>query len=1132
MVKVRNSADATAGGKGDERLHKALLISSVGKIPFDLATSLSPTPTMGLSPKSKFSKSDGDFAKYTYSKGNKLYREEISNLEDCKNTRFKLEQYRQEKVARRLERKGKNKSDEKNESRRRRRKSNGSSGRRRKKVDAERLRNKTENSSHSTEGDDSGPQDSLRNSTTTKIKHNTLSSYFSTPQLGARQGRRSCRSIDTSSTTKTKKQSNKGVKKSLSVNDLLNSPWSNGGKVVRRIPRNSRLRDKMDNHYPLSPAIDRPVRKHFTRRRSKSEDISHLTRSDSGTRNKPRRKYRNSMSGSIEPIPNTSLLLLTPKQPDAATEKQEKPTTKKTFITEPGLVTPYSVPRETECKSSTRSYSDRVMIAAESNKTPMASLKKHLRDEKVYSSSENETANRVSGQTGSKKVPQTLLQIPFSEGTSTGMSEKRDVEADNKKTTKPVQGFRRSVVRSMKRQAKNTKRKIGRQISKMIVSNVPIDERTRSNQYNGIQNIPVSPIVALKPPSGLFGDGENGGIQNSPMSPLTAVKPPSGIHISPRSPLTAVKPPSGLCPHEDLRGNQSSPSSPLVALKPPSGHVPRKKPGSQGLNFPGGHRRRRRSGSRKPSENVVQDTSPYLPSQLPESEIDQKHGRKSRKKTRSSGSRRRRPKKKSNSKEKLIDGHLEFSVEHSSYYQVITSGNLGPSLSEQGSSSRSFDFELSGDMTFDPNQSPIFDEADEAAEDSTLERSYKINPDIHSNGKFSEETYALILDGDSTIEDDGKMSPPRHARGTSIADNFASPSTVSTEVEISKSSLLSTSEDIHTVSDRNNRSSISTLITAPSSPSCTQSKSNIEKSSCSLNQCDNSELGPKCTIIDEEDRSQQQNPNNFEGITVPKIEETEEKETNTITSTPALSLHDIQASTEETNPNSLASLNKNVSKIHDEPQQQRVVENKIIESQALECQEIREQQTTKEPDLSSELLVLVKNNGKSKKESRANDRKETTRKLFEKHKKETERLRRNHQQLMEMDITVEHDPLAVSEISNPYHVIEQKRSQKSRRTSKAESTNTSKEKKPKTRRRVSNIRSCKKHDDSKSGLLVSPVGAIEENYDTASSIVNKSNSQILNLRMMLLQSNPAMLLQSNLAMEPIEIGEGTNTTPT
>eukprot|EP00533_Pseudo-nitzschia_delicatissima_P009591 CAMPEP_0116113526 /NCGR_PEP_ID=MMETSP0327-20121206/19553_1 /TAXON_ID=44447 /ORGANISM="Pseudo-nitzschia delicatissima, Strain B596" /LENGTH=1081 /DNA_ID=CAMNT_0003606885 /DNA_START=180 /DNA_END=3422 /DNA_ORIENTATION=- len=1073
MAKVQNSADSAVSAE-DERMYKALMISSVGNLPLDVAISLSPTPVEGFSPKSKISKSDGDLPKYS-SRYNEKYREEAANTEDYKNARFKIAQYRQQKNAR-LERENKNKVDGKKQSRRqRRRRSNSTSERGRKKVDDERHQIEVENIDGS-EGGELSPRDPHTDPLKRKIKHNTLSSYFSNPEIGTRQARRSCRSIDTSSTTKTKKQSNSSGQKGLSVNELVNSPWANGVKKnsepferrVRRTPRNSHLRDKLDNYHPSPPELNRPVRKHFKRR--SSNDTSALTQSDSGTRNKPRRKYRNSMSGSIHMIPSTSLPS-SPKSSGRKTPKPVKPTINKMDIIEPGLVTPYSVSREPKGKSSAHSYSDRVMIAAESNRTPMANLKKYLNDEKMLTSSEPSSANYVWGETKSlgrtprksKKLSRSLLQIPFSDGASTAeISEKRDGETHNHRATLSVQSFGKSVARSMKNRAKNTKRRIGKQLSKMAppittksatsstsapVSHIPIDDSNTSEKSLYVEGIKGdgNPMASLKPPSGPLFVEENNEVQKSPTSPSIALKPPSR-----------------LCRDENDNGKHNSPISPMAALKPPSGHVPRKESGFQDLDLSMGYHSKRRSSSQKRRSTTMAKS-------LSESAIDQKYQKQSRRKARSNGNRRSRHKKKSKGK-KTIGEPSKLSVE-TPFVQAAIGTNLGSSWSDPGSSS---EFHASDPLLSPSNQIPAFEYIDEVPEDSTIERSFKINPDLHPNGNFTAESYSMIVDEDSTI-----ANSPHYTRKVFTADKSTSASPT-TKPETFSLNRPSASEEVHTTYDGNKLSGISTPFTVPPSPRRPQFKGNIDKRDSSDkqndNQSNNDRIDTKRCAIDEEDQCQQQTPTN---------EETGEKETNKMAVISDTPLKEQNLSQEE----ALKKSSKQNADIGPSQPGELFMGNHD-ENEAIDVKD-----------------------SESKKENR-------TKKLSEKQQKELERLRRDHEELMKMDIAFDHDPLAVSEISTTYHPIEERSSLKSRRNSISENDyksgdpqpgNTSKEKKSKTRRRGSKSKRRKKQDSAKSEPMASPKEqVVEPKDDSAANIVNKSNSQILNLRLLLLQSNPEM----------------------
>ena len=84
--------------------------------------------------------SDSDLMKHA---SKSKYREENSNVDDYKNAKFKVLQYRKEK-AEGIERESKKKTDGKSKPRRRRRKSTGSTDRRRRRADAEKHRKKAE----------------------------------------------------------------------------------------------------------------------------------------------------------------------------------------------------------------------------------------------------------------------------------------------------------------------------------------------------------------------------------------------------------------------------------------------------------------------------------------------------------------------------------------------------------------------------------------------------------------------------------------------------------------------------------------------------------------------------------------------------------------------------------------------------------------------------------------------------------------------------------------------------------------------------------------------------------------------------------------------------------------------------
>lgn len=948
--------------------------------------------------------SDTNLMKYA---SKSKYRQANSNVDDYKNAKFKVLQYREEKTER-IERESKKKTDEKSKPRRRRRKSTGSTDRRRRKADTEKERKKAEEIIPVTDDDDFEPQLTHLDPMPQKIKHNTLSSYFSSPheEGSSKQIRRSCRSIDTSSTQKTKKQSNSSGPKTLSVNDLVNnSAWAT--ERIRRTPRNPRMRDKMDNHYISTPSSNGTTRKNFRKYRSEN-DVSALNRPDSASRSKPRRKYRSNMSRSIDAISNNATFPaspITPRAPGVATSKLTNSTSKKTtYITDPGLITPYTVPPE-QGTSTPRSYSDRVMVAAESSKTPMANLKKYLKEEKMFSTSEYASTTSGPKETMSvgrkpKKLSNSLLQIPFSDGTS-NTSEIRDENTGNKAAPLSIQSFGKSVAKSMKRQAQNTKRQIGRQINKLTTSNKATESR----------NSPTSPLRDVKPPSGLFTD-ENDSITLS--SPVDTVKPPSG--------------------------KISTATAALHALHPPLGHSPRQE-------------------SDLPPQSEIKPKS------------DKKLGKKTKKKNRT--------KKKSRSKRKLLDEDSEVSFD----------GIM------QSSAALGLDFYTAENMVSPPAQFPIFEE--DAPEDSTIERSYRINPDIHT--KLSDDVHSLKFDYDSSIDNGSKPTSPQNARRyVSSADSLISAKFSPKTENAMKNRPTTDDGDVQPNFVRKNNNSGSTTTTTASSPILTQSETEFQNKSASQSQIDNDNLGPNCSTIEEEEKEEQNEENNDSNGS--QADAIEEKEAKKLMSIAVLPLHQDQ--------NDIDGL----------VQQEEVQGNDVRESAAVNDQEVGEQEETEELDLSLELFALLKNNGKSKKKSRAKERKEATKKAIEEHKKELERLKRNHQQLMAMNITVEHDPLAVSEISLPPHILQQQSPSTTRETMKSENgtrnrivgqhAKTSKENKSKNSRRGSKSKGRKKKKNGNGESLVSAVAAVEEKDDIAANIVNESNSQILNLRMMLLQSNP------------------------
>jgi hypothetical protein len=1080
---MKNSADSTVGGN-DEQSFEALMMRSVGKLPLALSMSSAVTPTKELSPNAAIDNNDGDVSKHSSSNSisnSNHYLEQFSNIEDYRNARSKLAHSKQQKNSPGLDADNKNKLDEKIPSRRKgRRKSN--SHPQRVKMDGELVRKKMEEihvtvGAFEGEGDDFGRQDPDQDSSKAEessdneterfskknINNNTLSIYFSPPQQGTWQGRRgrksTNKSITTSSTTSTKKQSNSTIQKRCSMNELvLNSAWADGVKnnsefSERRI-RCARRHSKMDDHYPSTPNSDGPTKNRFAMRRSIS-DVNAITRSDFGSRNKNRRKFRRSISESLVPNTRTSKRLASLFSSVPSSPKSPKSTADTSSAAESVLgtiVTPYSILRDPKYKLSTRSYSDRVMIAAESNKTPMAALRKYLQDEKELSASADVDKNVFPDKTGrtprrSKQMPQSLLQIPFFDGTTNiESSEKRgDDEVDNNKAALAVQAFGKSIAKSMRKQAKNTKRKIGQHISKMAPPQTA--KSTISSMSKPASHVPLDDTATSETP--LFVG-----------------------HIFDSSYL-----------HDD----------PLNYLKPPSGHCPRKE---TGFHFP--------------TSNVTKDsvhrTNRYVPPLplTPESEsnhrqdssglnvgddLKQGYEENSRKISISKVNRKNRQKRKSNSK-KRSDAQLESSVEKS-FVQASSDGDPSSKYSDQGSSSRGYDFQESPIIESKSDESPTFDDNDDEEEDSSIEGSFNINIATNQKEKINKQLQPLVVDGNSTIKDDGKGGSSQKIRDSSKQADLSCtpnkhpvPASPNTETTTSTPSQSIACKHVYTFYDRCNSSSISTLVTSvPTSPSQTRSKNNSEKGYDNLNQHNDNEIDSNSINNKKECRNQRQkNKNTSEHMEVPKKEETNEMETSNTTNTSYAAFQDNEISIEvETKADKLASepaLNEEASKKKEDDG----LSQPTGTLEASKTKVVRKHEKTKESNVLSEPFDLLKQ--ENKRENRAKLRKEATRERFERHKKnlQTMRLKQN---IIDREIAVDYNPLDLSKISCTYHASpEQRKSAKPRRSFTSESSsrngqpqpaNTAKERKSKNSRRGSKIKSrIEQTIRSKAGSITAP----------------------------------------------------------
>eukprot|EP00535_Pseudo-nitzschia_heimii_P010092 CAMPEP_0197181608 /NCGR_PEP_ID=MMETSP1423-20130617/5846_1 /TAXON_ID=476441 /ORGANISM="Pseudo-nitzschia heimii, Strain UNC1101" /LENGTH=1059 /DNA_ID=CAMNT_0042631895 /DNA_START=62 /DNA_END=3241 /DNA_ORIENTATION=- len=942
-------------------------------------------------------------------------------------------------------------------------------------------------------------------------KPNSLSNFMSnSPSEAAddlRSNKSTVKTITSSSTATTKKQSNKSSNPRYSVNDLVqNSAWA--GKftesAVRRPARISRSRtdgalqnsnsnismgnrfhqqplnhhwinstkgpelphDNADISRSSSPKSDRPTKSRLARRRS-SGDVNTITPSNSGGR-RPRRKLRAPSNGSTAPgSPHTS------QSPHSSRSRlrrvavvpltPEKETAEPFSNSDPLLMTPYNVLQDPKYKKSARSYSDLVMIAAESNKSPMISLKKILQEEKSRLAHgkvhDNEGTDEIvrerSRSAGklrrkSRSKPHPLLKIPFSDGEpSTENSERKKADdLDNSKAVLGVQNFGKSVAKSMKKQAKNTKRRISRQITNAKAattsrstpkSHILLDSTaegsiidyhndesdsafsSKKDQNDDKNNSPLP----LKAPSGHRGWGglayhephsrfskRNSSStidnlrQNDQRMPLkkedegkldspVPLRPPSG-HVKETSPLP-LKAPSG---HIKINREDFSP----LPLKAPSGHIkiiredvsplPLKPPsGKMQRNSPMDHS----SGSPEEPNSIATEElkqshrrlqpPPDLPI-LPEEEGD---GKKSRKKRGSKINRMLMRTKKS-----------EIKSTKNIYEQLNSSFGSGLYVNPNAVKSSSV-------------FNPVYCD-DDYEENSTS--------DFTVNKLTDQKGIQFVFYGDPTSRGDNSSSFHKPMNGSFENDDHSV--TEKTEPTTSTSSRAITCKQINTPSDRD--SSVSTFVSSVVTADNRHfSKNSSEKSYGSP--INNTSIAMIPNLMTNSDECQRQSPdtlNTSDEMEVSFKEVAEDKEV--ITSMDNLlepSHHNeilAEIDTKDFNIESESVCEKKGSKEKgdDAPSQTgQTTGSNIIGSEASKTKRVSSNQKRSDDSKTEQEIFDLLRNESRKIRKEAKDRKDSSRERAGRHKKESRRLRqRKH--IVDMDITVDTDPLEISEISNPH----------------------------------------------------------------------------------------------------------------
>jgi hypothetical protein len=1087
---VEKSADPAVVGN-DEHSFEASVITSMGNLSLASPMASAATPTEELSPNSAVDETDGDAPNHSSSNSsskNNHYPQQRSHLEDYRNRRAKLARSKQQKKGtQRFDTDNKNNLDGKKHPSRRKGRLKSNRHPQRVKMDGALVRKEMEeihavDQASKGKEDDSGRQDPSQESSKAEESSgnvqerspkksisnnkNTLTRHFTPLQQEPRQGRPRCskstnKSIDISSTTSTKKQSNSTVQKRLSVVDLvLKSPWAecvrNNSELYERRIRRARHHSKIDDHHPLTPTIDGSAKNRSARRSSSSDDVNaDITRSDFGSRNRNRRKYRHSLNGHLDGLePNTHTLKRLASSGPCSPKSPKSTADTSSAATEPALVmmTPYSV-----LKDPKYSYSDRVMMAAESNRTPMSSLKKYLRDEKELLAAAGVDTIFISGETKStrrtphrsKQMPHSLLQLPFYDGTTNAESSEKqgDDEGDNNKAALAVQVFGISVAKSMKKQAKDTKRKIDRQISKIA------SPQTVKSAYKYTSHIPLDDTATSESPFFVGHVCDPSHLHDDPMDSL---KPQSG-HC-PRRETVFQAPTSNVTKYSVQRTNRYAPPSPLTLESESNDRQE-----SAGLNVVG-----------DPKEGIE---------------------KKSRKSIRSKVIRKSRQEWKTNPNEK-DDAQLESSVKKS-FVKANSDGDPSSSRGCNIQDSPIIESQSDEFLIFDDNDDGVDNE--DVEEDPSIEGSVNINTSANQNEKLNEQLRPLIVDGVSTIYADGKEGSFQNIRDSSKQPDLSctinkhlAPASPNTEPT---TSTLNRSISFY---DRCNSSSISTLVASvPTSPSGTRSKNNSEKSYSNLNQQNDNGIVPNFIANKEKNRK------TSDHMEVPKEEETNEIEASNATNRSSIASQDQEISIKEveTKANNISSelvLNEEASKKKGDD------DGLLQPTRNLEASKTNEgckHQRTKESDVSSELFDLLKK--EHKKENRAKLRKEATRERIERQKKELQRMRLK-QHIIDTDIAVDsdHNLLDVSEISCTYHPSpEQRTSAKPRGSFTNESSSrngqprpvtTTKKIKSKNGRRRSKIKSRHEQDIRSKARTIAAASVVEQSIDPSDEEKNDS----------------------------------------
>ena len=1128
MSTVQQATTVAVGNKDMPSL-EALMMKTGGNLPLY-------TPSLKTELNNAVDSRDGDSSKPSSGassgndsnnkidgNGNNL-AEEFSNLEDYRNARSKLAFFKQQKSAR-LDN-GAKKSPGTPSRRRRRRQS-----------DTELVRKQLEEmlgTDSNTDGEGGGSShrrmikrksktiaDSRIESPTMQINEsNSLSTFISHQPKESRQDHRSSKStnktITSSSTDTTKKQSNQSGSHRYSVNDLVqNSSWAgrSNESAVRRPARLSRARTEgalpkqnsnsslgnglhqqhsnyhwikstngpeiphndTDNHRSSTPNSDRPTKSLLARRRS-SGDVSTATPSGSGGSGsrRPRRKLRLPSNGSTTPSsrasrsPHSSRSRSRKAVATAAAQTPRKETAESTSDSDPVLMTPYNVLQDPRYKRSARSYSDLVMIAADSNKSPIASLKKILRDEKEVSASgkgrNNEgTDDRVRERSrsagrqrrkSSRSTPHPLLKIPFSDGepsTETNEKQPKDEYDNSKAGLLGVQGFGKSVAKSMKKQAQNTKRRISRQISNAKAattsrstskSHVLLDSTDESNILDYESDESDSAFSSKK--------DKDGGKNSSPL-PLKAPSGHRGLggesyqEPSSRFPKRIPNTTMDMIRQNNRRvplknENEENSNSPLP-LRPPSGHVKQTSRSSLTQRAPSGNAKTASPLPLKAPSGHMKDFSP-LPLKPPSGQVQQHNSPTDRRPgspedpnpnaTEYSGRYHHRheqpPLGPPPLSEAASDGEKIRKKRGSKINRMIM---RAAKKNETKSTKNSYE-QLNSSIETSSFFKPVYRDNDNEQDSAT---EFTVNND-HKGIQF-------VFYGDSTSKGDNSSSFHKPTNGGFGHDD--SSVTQKTEPTSSSSSRAITCKQIYTPSDRD--TSISTFVSSVATlDSRPRSRNTSEKSSSS--QIQNTSILMVPNLMNDE--RQKQSPGNVNApdeMDFPIQKAIEDKEGVNVTNKSLEPVHNeitAEVDPKAQNIESELGFNKKGSKEKggDDAlsQTRRTTGTDITGSESSKKKRVSKHKKYAGESITEKEIfdLLKKESRKARKE--AKDRKDSSRERAGRHKKESRKLRQK-KLIVDMDITVNSDPLEISEISNPYMhtTTERKKPAKTLRSSMSKS---------------------------------------------------------------------------------------------